>query len=143
MHAQVKVTRTISVPSEKAWRAISGIGGLDRWFSVVASCRVEGEGVGAIRTLGLADGGELVDVIADIDASRRRLRYVRTKHPFPVSKYVGEVEVHPAGEGRSEITWSVELDVDEPAREAVTAFLHGALSDGVDGLEKDLAQVGG
>lgn len=139
MYAQVQVVKTINVPSDKAWRAISGIGGLDRWFTVIRDCRVTGEGVGATRTLQLADGDEIIDVIEEINNRQRRLCYARTKHPFPVSGYRGAVVVRSAGEGVSQISWTVDIDVDENARDAVTAFLHDALSGGVDGLEKDLS----
>jgi hypothetical protein len=139
MHAQVQVVKTINASSDRAWRAISAIDGLDRWFTVIRDCHVTGKGVGATRTLQLANGDEIVDVIEEINNRQRRLRYARTKHPFPLSLYRGEVVVRSAGFGVSEISWTVDIDVDENARDAVTAFLHDALSGGVDGLEKDLS----
>jgi hypothetical protein len=41
--------------------------GLDRWFPVIESCRVEGQGVGAIGILGLGNSGEMRDRIEEID----------------------------------------------------------------------------
>jgi hypothetical protein len=53
MQEILNVTKTIASPSDQVWAAISSIGGLDRWFPIISSCRVEG--VGAIRMLTLAD----------------------------------------------------------------------------------------
>jgi hypothetical protein len=134
----VDVARTIDVSSGKAWAVIRAIGGLERWFPVIATCRVEGEGVGAIRILGLGDGGEIRDRILEIDDATRRLRYLRIQHPFPVRSYEGTVVVRDVGNGRSELVWSVAIDVDEEAHAAVAAFLREALSDGLAGLDADL-----
>jgi carbon monoxide dehydrogenase subunit G len=138
MLEKINVTKTIDVPGDEVWVAISGIGGLDRWFPVIASCRVEGEGVGAIRVLGLADGGEIKDRVEEIDHQERRFRYVRTVSPFPVTKYVGTVEVRDADGGRSEVSWTVEIDVAAEARGELAGFLKDALSAGISGIEQDL-----
>lgn len=138
MNEKLKVTKTINVSSDKVWAAISGIGGLDRWFPTITSCRVEGEGVGAIRVLGLGDGGKIRDRIEEIDHKERRFRYLRTDHPFPVSRYVGTVEVRDGESGQSEVTWTVEIDVAAEARDELVGFLSTALSDGIGGIEQDL-----
>jgi uncharacterized protein YndB with AHSA1/START domain len=139
MNEQVKVAKTINVPTDKVWSAISGIGGLDRWFPIIASCRVEGAGVGAIRVLGLGDGGQIRDRVEEIDHKERRFRYLRTEHPFPVSRYVGTVEVRDGESGQSEVTWTLDIDdVAAEAREELVGFLTTALSDGISGMEKDL-----
>jgi hypothetical protein len=137
---QVNVIKTANVPSDKAWQAISAIGGLDRWFPIINSCGVEGEVVGAIRILGLADGSEIKDCIEEINHQDRRFRYLRTHHPFPVSHYAGTVIVSDAGNGQCKISWVLELEitVQDHARDDLMRFLNRALSDGIAGLEKDL-----
>lgn len=143
MQTQVGVKKTIGASSDEVWKAIRGIGGLDRWFPIIESCHVAGDGVGAIRTLTLAGGGEIVDVIEAIDDSRRRLCYRRTKHPFPVRQYRGVVEAQPEGEGTNAVSctvsWTVTIDVEDTDRDAVTTLLRQALSDGLDGLARELS----
>jgi hypothetical protein len=137
---QVNVIKTVNVPSGKVWQAISAIGGLDRWFPIINSCRVEGEGVGAIRILGLANGTEIKDCIEEINHQDRRFRYLRTHHPFPVSHYAGTVIVSDADNGQCAISWALELEitVQNHARDDLMEFLKQALSDGITGIEKDL-----
>jgi carbon monoxide dehydrogenase subunit G len=77
MIANANVKKIIAAPSNQVWQAIRSVGRLDRWFPVIESCHVEGEGVGAIRILGLAGGGEMRDKIVEIDDTKYRLRYER------------------------------------------------------------------
>lgn len=138
MTETIIVTKTIAAPVEKVWSAIRGIDGIDRWFPVIATSRVEGAGVGAIRILGLADGGEIRDRVTEIADAERRFRYERFQSPFPVKSYLGTVEVRDAGEGRSEVSWTVVIEAAEDVGTGLAEFLRGALSSGIDGLEKAL-----
>lgn len=138
----IDVVRTIDVPGHRTWAAIRGIGTLDRWFPVIATCHVEGEGVGAIRTLGLAQGGEMTDRIEEIDDDARRFRYSRFHHPLPATTYEGTVVVRDVAGGKAEVTWSVEIDLEAAARDELVAFIGTALSDGIAGLETDLLATG-
>lgn len=134
----LNVAKTIDTPSDLVWAVIAGIGGLDRWFSVIESCGVERAGVGAARFVHLAGGGEVKDRIEDIDHYRRRLQYSRTRSPFPVNSYVGVVEVHPVSKGRADVSWAVDIAVTPETGDEMAALLMGALSDGVSGLERDV-----
>jgi len=137
----LNVTKTIDARSDAVWTAIAAIGGLDRWFSVIEDCRVEGAGAGAKRFLHLAGGGEIEDRVEDIDHQHRRFRYTRTRSPFPVKSYVGVVEAHPVSRDRSEVSWTVDIEVAPEAKDELVSFLIGALSDGIGGLERDLRQA--
>jgi uncharacterized protein YndB with AHSA1/START domain len=134
----VVVRRTIGAAPERVWAAVQAVGGLDRWFPVIETCTVTGAGVGAVRVLGLVGGGELHDRIDEVDPGARRLRYVRTVHPFPTRRYVGTVEVAGAPDGRTELTWTLDLDVEPADREGLLAFLAGAVTDGVEGLAREV-----
>ena len=138
MHETVVIRKTLAVGSDRVWTAIAGVGGLDRWFPIISACRVEGEGVGALRILTLRDGGEMRDWIVEIDDAARRLRYERRVLPFPVENYRGAVLVRSAARG-ADVSWTIDYDVAEPARAQISALVFSAISDGLDGLEKELA----
>jgi Polyketide cyclase / dehydrase and lipid transport len=78
------------------------------------------------------------DRIEEIDDQARRFRYLRTHHPFSVSFYKGTILVRDAGDGQSEVTWAIELDVAAEARDELVPFAKAVLSDGIAGLERDL-----
>jgi carbon monoxide dehydrogenase subunit G len=139
----LNVTKTIDAPNDAVWAAIAAIGGIDRWLPVIESCRVEGEGVGALRFLRVAasaGGGEIEDRVDEIDHQRRRFRYTRLRSPFPVESYVGTVEVRPAPEDRSEVSWTVDIDVAPDARDEMAALFSGALSELIGGIEREVSQ---
>lgn len=138
MIEQLNVTPTIGVESLRAWQAISRIGGLERWFPIIAACTVTGSGEGAVRHMTLADGGEIQDRIDLIDHAAQTLKYTRFESPFPVRSYQGIVEVRDAGPGKTTLSWTVVIDVDQEHRQSLGELITKALSDGVKGLEQDL-----
>ncbi len=138
MIEQLNVTKTINTDADRAWAAISNIGGLDRWFPVITACSVSG--TGATRILTLADGAKIKDRIDAIDHQHRRLRYTRIESPFPVRSYRGTVEIRHANAGAAELSWTVEIDALEDQSEPLIEFLRNALAGGIQGLEQDLQQ---
>lgn len=138
MIEKISVTQLINADNERVWTAISGIGGLDRWFPVIAGCTLEGQGVGAMRTLTLADGKLMKDVVEEIDQATKRFRYQRIESPFAVDDYHGIVEIRSADNHKTEVIWTVELTSQSTVPDELAAFISQALTDGIRGLEQDL-----
>lgn len=134
----VNITKTIALPADQAWAAIAQIDGLERWFSMITDCTAQGTGADATRIITLANGDEIIDKIETIDHQSRRLTYNRIKSPFPVNSYLGSVYVHAFDPNTCEITWSVELDVSNEQHDELICFLKDVLTEGIDGLERDL-----
>lgn len=141
MNATVNITKRLDASAERAWAAIAGIGGLDRWFPIISACRVEGAGVGAARIMRLTTGEEMRDRIVEIDAGARRLRYERPQHPFPAKDYAGVVEIREDGASQSVLSWTVRFDVAAEHRDELIALIETAISDGVDGLNMELRRA--
>jgi uncharacterized protein YndB with AHSA1/START domain len=138
MTATVVIEKFLDLPADAVWRAIEGIGGLDRWFPIIEACEVEGQVVGALRVLTLQGGGEMRDRIIEVSKEAKRLSYHRTHLPFPVSDYYGEVRIFEAEPLRSRLTWTVRFEVAPAQRDAMLTLVRSAISDGVDGLEREL-----
>ncbi|HXY57416.1 MAG TPA: SRPBCC family protein [Methylocystis sp.] len=148
------VSKTMSAPSELVWAALRTGDGLERWFSLIDSCRLDGDGVGAVRTLTTA-GGVMNDRIIEISNEDRRFRYRRFEWAFPTEDYIGTVEVRDAGEGRALVLWTACAEAPDDQAQALTAILQNAfgssdfvavienvLRDGLDGLERELTSEG-
>ena len=140
MIERINVNKIIAVNAEQAWTAISGIGGIDRWFPVISTCSVIGAGVGATRIMTLADGSAIKDIVEEIDHGHKRFRYNRIESPFPVQSYLGIVEISETAAEKTQVSWTVEIDVQQDQRETLSEFLRTALSDGIQGLEHELRQ---
>ncbi|HEX2500694.1 MAG TPA: SRPBCC family protein [Methylomirabilota bacterium] len=143
MLTTVTIAKKMTVPSSKAWAAISRIGRLDVWFPTIAACRVEGEGVGAHRYLTLKRGGDITDRIVEVDPGRRRLTYQRVRSPFPVTSYTGTVEVFESFDSLAIVVWTVDFVSDTEDSAAVVEALRAGMGAGVDGMEIDLQGTGG
>lgn len=135
---KIAVCKKMSVPSERAWEAISKFGRLDVWFPTIATCRVEGEGIGAYRYMTLRRGGDITDRIVDIDSATRRLTYQRIESPFPVTSYKGTVEVFDSFDSRAIVVWTVDFESDSKDSSTVAETLRAGIGAGVDGMERDL-----
>jgi len=137
------ITKKLNVPADVVWQAIRNIGRLDVWFPIIESCRVEGDGVGVLRYMTIANnGGDIKDTIEEIDDSRMRLVYLRPVSPFPVSYYQGTVEVFKSYDGLGIVVWTIEFESKPEDATAVAELVHDAISAGLEGMEKGLQRLG-
>jgi hypothetical protein len=141
MMTKQPITKKLCVPADVVWAAIRNIGRLDVWFPIIETCRVEGEGAGALRYMTIAGGGDIKDSIEEIDDTRMRLVYLRPISPFPVTYYKGTVEVFKSYDGFGVLVWTIDFESKPEEAESVAELVRGAISDGIDGMEKDLQSM--
>ena len=115
---QVLTKIMIHAPADVIWQVVSDLGAACQYLPGVVNCTVEGEGVGALRTLINADGSTIVERLEALDEITHRLSYVLlTDTPF--RDCVTTVTVHELDGGRCEVTWSAVFQSDGlPANEA-------------------------
>ncbi len=118
---------TIHAPADAIWQVISDFGAACQYLVGVVNCSVEGEGIGALRSLTSADGSTIVERLESLDAAARRLSYaLLTDTPF--GNCLTTMAVHDLGSRQAELAWSASFQPDGiPASEAV-ALLEGALA---------------
>ena len=139
MFTKQTITKKLNVPSEKVWEAISKIGRLDVWFPFIETCKVEGDGPGALRHMTIADnGGDIKDTIEEIDSKNMKLIYLRPISPFPVTNYKGTVEVFTSYDGLGIVVWTIDFESKSEDSASVAEIIQSAISAGIDGMEKDL-----
>ncbi len=111
MQTEQTITKKMDVSAEKVWDAIRQIGCLDVWFPSMAECRIEGDSIGAFRYLTL-DGhlGDITDRLVAIDDDQHRLTYERTASPFPVTSYIGNVEVFDSFDSLAIVVWTIDFE---------------------------------
>ncbi len=136
--SEVIVKKIIKGPAERIWETIRDFDGIDKYLPAVASCTVEGSGVGATRTCVMQDGLELHERLESLDEKRRTLTYVITKsnRPMPFEDYIGEIAVRYVGASETQVEWSSTFKA-KGAPEAEIAKMHESLySQAIEGLEK-------
>jgi hypothetical protein len=107
---------------------ISDFGVAGQYLAGVVDWSVEGEGVGALRTLTSADGSAIVERLETLDAASQRLSYaLLTDTPF--RNCMTTIAVRDLGRNQAELVWMATFQPDGiPASEAVE-LLEGALAE--------------
>ena len=118
---------TIDASADAIWQVISDFSAACNYLVMVIGCTVEGQGIGALRTLTSTDGSTIVERLESLDAAARRLSYaLLTDTPF--GDCLTTMTVRDVGPHQAELAWSASFQPDGlPASEAV-ALLEGALT---------------
>jgi hypothetical protein len=121
-----------NISADAIWQVVGDFGSDCKYLTGVVHCTVEGEGVGALRTLTYADGAyAIVERLEMLDATARRLSYtLLTDTPF--RNCLTTMTVRNLGPNQTEPAWSASFEpVGLPENEAME-LLEGALA--ADGL---------
>ncbi len=94
-----KVVEKVAASAADVWAQLSDFGGI-KIGGMIESFAVEGEGVGAVRTIGLANGS-VVERLDHHDAEQRILTYsiINDDCPLPVSSYSATIKIAVDGDG--------------------------------------------
>lgn len=134
--AKVKVSGTINAGADQVWNSVSNFNELDKFVEAVADCTTEGTGIGAVRTLTLADGGEVKEKLESLDPDQHLLTYSIVESPMPIQNYTGTMQVDELEEGRSMFTWSSTFDAADGTEDDMKEALEGLYNLGVEGLQQ-------
>lgn len=145
-HAEgaISFSRDITIDRSPAtvWKYVGDFNAIDLWHPSVRNCTLKGNATkaGAIRTLKLVDGGELVDKLLAYNAAKTSYTYTNLKSPYPIKNYVSTISVSPTADGKTLLTWSATFDavgVDEDiATEWVGVAFDGGLGKVSTNFEK-------
>ena len=124
---QVSSAITINAPADAIWHLISDFGAAGHYLAGIVECTVEGDGVGARRTLTNGGDSTAVERLETLDKAARRLSYsLLTDTPF--GNCLTTIVVHAQGLKQAELVWAASFQpVGIPASEAVD-LLQGALA---------------
>ena len=143
---EVLASAVVPAPVDAVWRTVRDFDGLPSWHPAIAASRLTAGAspaeVGAVRTLDLAEGGTVVEILTGLDDHARALTYAILESPFPVSGYRSTIRVVPlTATGESFVEWSLVFDCD-PADAAHLSdlFGRGVFAAGLEGLSSQFAR---
>jgi len=134
--AEVTVSGTINADADQVWELVSNFNGLDEFVEAVVDCITEGSGIGAVRTLTLADGGEVKEKLESLHPDKHLLTYSIVASPMPIENYNGSMKVKKVENGKSEFTWSSTFDAQVGTAKEMEEALEGLYKLGVEGLQQ-------
>jgi hypothetical protein len=107
-YACVRVT--LGRALERLWPVIADFGGVDRWIDGVESCVLEGEGVGAVRTL-VRNGATVRERLELLDAERFDVVYaILEPHSLPAKGVRSVISLREVGPAATQISWRSSAD---------------------------------
>jgi len=138
---KIGVRESVAAPVDTVWALVGDFGGLANWAPVEA-CSIEGEGVGAVRTVtGRGPFGREMIVqerLESMDADRHEMTYsIVGKSPLPASDYLGRIALEADGDDKCTVDWSCTLQPKIPAF-LLAYMIKGVYRSGIDGIRKQL-----
>ena len=111
-------TIKINASADAIWQLINDFGAVCPYRVGFVHCTVEGEGIGALRTLINSDGGMIIERLEAQDPNAQRLSYgLLTDTPF--RNCVTTMALRVLGQNQAELEWSATFEADGlPASEA-------------------------
>ncbi len=131
---EVVVSKSINVPAQKAWNALSSFRGIEH-YSPVERSEAEGSGAGTKRTLYMPDGAVIHEELNYANNEAMEMQYKITEGPFPIQGYVGEIKVSSAGENSCKVTWGCEFNSEEAVKTDMENLFTGLYTTVIDQLE--------
>jgi len=136
--ASVKVTDRIGASADRVWDLVRDFGGIQRFASNIESVSVQGEGVGAVRTVTLPGGTAIQERLEACDDATRTLQYsILGGHPFPFDDYLATIKLSEDGDA-CQIEWSSQFASRAGAESKAPAIVEGIYRGGIAGLKKAL-----
>lgn len=135
----VNVTETVAASADDVWRIMSDFGGIEP-NDMIAGCTMEGEGVGAVRTIALNGGGEIIERLEAQDDGARTFTYaIINDSPLPLKDYVSTVKV--SGDGASAtVDWSSTFEAAGAPEADVIKLIEGVYQ---GGIQRARSKLGG
>jgi hypothetical protein len=139
--SHVKVSEPIAAPAAKVWELLGDFGGVMKWGGdMLQSCRVEGSGVGAVRTVGLPGNISIQERCDGYDVAGRALTYsIISKGPIPLRNYVSTCRVVETGQNACRVDWEGRFEPDGVPEEQAQSLVRGIYTGGIAAVRKLLA----
>lgn len=134
-----KDVKILDKPISHVWAILSGFGAIKTWMPSLQSCSVEGDGLGAIRTVYNNDN-KMQEQLEVYDPKEHFISY-RLLDPtdYPMEGCYGSVSLAAKGVNATELTWTATAEkVDEAGIAYVGALFAPFFVECIDAMRKIL-----
>ena len=142
--ATVRVADAVAATPEAVWEMVRDFGGIQRWNSAaVEKVEVEGQGVGAVRTILVPGGLTLQEKLEAFDEPGRSFSYsFEGKSPLPVEGYLATIRVLPGEAGAARIEWESSFEPVGISEQKAKAIFKGIYQSGIASLKQRMEPAG-
>ena len=132
------VTQIFPIPADVLWGMIGDFGDTGKWSGrPPEACIRDGDGIGALRTLTLADGRVIVDRLEA--QGEYYYSYSIVTSPLPVRSYRATMTVAPLTDYSSVFTWSGNIEPEGLTDEQAVAFFEDIYRMGIGLINRSIA----
>lgn len=137
IHVEGKI---VDIPIEQVWSLASSFGSLKAWMPSIKWSTLEGDGVGAVRTL-MSMAGVAKERLEILDQKNHVISYrILDPIPLPAKGGYGTWRLESLGEEKTKITWTADAEeVDDEGVAFIKPLYQGFMQDSLAGLEKALS----
>ena len=135
----VKVVETVDAGADRVWELFRDFGGVTRFSAGIQSCTVEGEGVGAVRTITLPGDTKLHEQLTAHDDAGRSFSYAIVREsPLPVRDYLATFKLSELGPDRCRIEWGSSFELGGLSEDDTRPMIEGIYTSGIASLKATL-----
>jgi hypothetical protein len=129
---KVVVAETVAAAADQVFAVIGNFAGLEK-NEMIVDFTVTGSGVGAVRSITLANGGVIDERLEQYDPQARSFTYaiINQQNALPVANYAATVVVTPLDGNSSTITWSGVFEPVGISEAEATTLLGGIYKGGI------------
>jgi hypothetical protein len=134
----VRVVETLNHPIGTVWGIVQGFGAVKAWIAGVEACSLEGEGVGAIRSV--TRGGSVTrERLEFIDAASHSLSYVLLPpYRLAATDVRGNIALMRVDDQQTTMTWWSEASSFEADQNEIAKYIDGFYRASIDNLRRIL-----
>jgi hypothetical protein len=136
----MSITERVEFPAKAVWDVVSDFGGLMRWNAAVASCLLDGSGVGAVRTF-QAGPSTVRERIEQLDPKTLTIGYsIVSGSSIKVRGGSLRISVKPLDADACELTWTMDGEPDGVPLEELTQSVSKRYVGRIEDLRKVLRE---
>lgn len=134
----VQVVEDIEANAIDVWNILSDFGGI-KVGGPIEAFEIEGEGVGAVRTITMG-GGQVIERLDQFDEDTLTFAYciVNEDNPLPVSNYSSIVKITADSDKSCTVDWTGTFEPKGVDEEAASKVVRGIYTGGIMGARKAL-----
>jgi carbon monoxide dehydrogenase subunit G len=138
-----KEVDTIPSPIGQVWAILQGFGGIKTWMPTIDSCEVEGEGIGAVRTV-MTGGNPVKEKLEIYDTKTHTVSYrLMDTIGLPMKGGFGTVSLEGDGDKGTKVTWVSDAEeIDEQGIQMLKPMFENFIKKSIGGLKEILARPG-
>jgi carbon monoxide dehydrogenase subunit G len=125
--AEVKQEAELGASPDEVWKVVGDFTGFIEAMGIPVES--EGEGIGQLRKIAMGPD-PIVERLEERDEAAKKVVYSIVGGPLPVADYTSTMQLAPAGDGRTKLTWHGVFEAPPGGDEAVSIATVNAVYDG-------------